>query len=822
MTLAACRAEPGATTKPPVAPTPAASAHDRPGGPARLDGLADEGTFRFYVEGSPIATIEHVWQADGRYRAATTLTLGGQTVAQSLAIDVDGSGAWTRVEVESLAGAVTLVRDGGSATLTHPQGTETLALPPGMVVLGSPSDMSPALFRHVLRRYDADAGGTQTFPALIPGLPPAEVVLTRGAEETRRVGARDVTLRRWELALPVAQLELWTEADLRVLVVQAAGRDMAFVRDGYEALLPVTEDPDPRVSRAEHPVVVDDEVPTPMRDGIVLRADVYRPTTAGPWPTIVVRTPYKKEVEDLRALYYARRGYAVVVQDVRGRFASPGEWTPMVNEKQDGYDTIEWAAAQPWSTGKVGMVGPSYLGWVQWLAAVERPPHLVTIVPNVAPPDPVYNIPYEHGVMHAMGSLWWLGLAATEATADLTGQAIQELNTKPYGELLRTLPVVDLDRTVLGGESRLWREWVAHSSLDDYWARASYLEELSKVDLPVLNQSGWFDDDAIGSKLAFQRMTALGREHQHLVLGPWGHTDHATRSFGGVDFGPDAVAIDLRREYLRWFDHWLKGVDNGIDRQPRVRMFVMGSNRWVSGDTYPLEGTTLERWYLGSNGHANGLRGDGTLGREPGGGAPIDVYVYDPGDATPDLEFRSPDVWEDVGGQTDPVAARAARQARHERVLGEREDVLVFTSEPFPEDTTFVGPVSAVLHAATTARDTDWFVSLVELDAEGKPQLLVQGKVRARFRKSVERPRLLRPGRIERYELDLWQTGITVRKGHRLRVEVASASFPTWARNLNTGGDDGTGTEHVSATQTIHHSKRYPSYVLLPRVANPE
>jgi len=821
LALAACKAAPDGTAEPPSTTEPAPVQSKAADGPAPLDGLAEEGTFTFSIDGYPLATIEHVWQADGSYRADSKLTVGGQSVEQSLQIDVDGSGAWTRIEAASFAGAGTFVRDGRRVTLTQPQGAETLELEPGSVVFGSLRDFSPALIRHVLRRYDADAGGAQQLPALIHGMPPTKIVLTRGADETHRMGTRNETFHRWRLELPGVQMELWTEADDRVVLVQVANHTAMFVREGYESLMPVPQDPDPLVSRAEHTVVVDDEVVTPMRDGIELRADVYRPTGTGPWPTIVVRTPYKKEVEDVRGHYYARRGYAVVVQDVRGRFASPGEWTPMINEKKDGYDTIEWAAAQPWSTGKVGMVGLSYLGWVQWLAAVEQPPHLVTIIPSCAPPDPFYNVPYEHGVMAVFGSIWWQGLAATEATADFTGQALRELNAKPYAQLLGTLPIIDLDRTVLGGESRLWREWVAHSTSDDYWAGASYLDELSKVDLPVLNQSGWFDDDGIGSKLTMQRMTALGREHQHLILGPWGHVDTASRDFGGLDFGPEAVSIELRREYLRWFDHWLKGIDNGIDRQPKVRMFAMGSNRWVSGNTYPLEGTTFEKWYLRSEGHANGLRGDGTLAREPSG-APTDVYVYDPGDATPDLEFRSPEEWPDLGGIADHVAARAKRQARHERLLAEREDVLVYVSEPLGEDTTFVGPVSAVLHAATSAKDTDWFVSLVELDAEGKPQLLVQGKLRARFRKSVEKPRLLRPGKIERYDLDLWQTGITVRKGHRLRVEVASASFPSWGRNLNTGGDNGTETEYVSATQTIHHSKKHPSYVLLPRVANPE
>lgn len=817
LAIVGCRIAPDGTTEP--APAPTTAQPKGAAGPAPLDGMAEEGRFVVYLQDTPIATIDHVWKTDGSYHAKADMRYAGQSMPQSLAIEVDDAGGWSRIEAGSRNHPATLVRDGLRVEVTGAKGAESLEIAPGTVFLPSSENFNPALLRHVLRRYDDGAGGTQMVPAVMPGSLRSELRLTREPDASRRLGGREVTLARWRIEIGGVPFSVWSEADERVVMVQAPA--VVLVREGYEPLMPVPEDPDPLVSRAEHTVVLDDEVATPMRDGTVLRADVYRPAGEGPWPTIVVRTPYMKEVMEIQARYFARRGYAYVVQDVRGRFASPGEWTPMVNEKPDGYDTIEWAAAQPWSTGKVGMVGLSYLGWVQWLAAVERPPHLVTIIPNCAPPDPFYNIPYEHGVMHTFGSLWWLGLAATEANADMTGKRLRELNAKPYDQLLRTLPVLALDETVLGGESRLWREWAGHTTHDAYWQRASYLEELSKVDLPVLNQSGWFDDDGIGAKLTMQRMTALGREHQHIIMGPWGHVDTATRDFGGLDFGPEAVSIDLQREFLRWFDRWLKGVDNGIDRQPKVRLFAMGSNRWVSGNAYPLEDTTFEKWYLRSDGHANGSGGDGALVREPGGAA-TDVYVYDPGDATPDLEFRSPEEWPDMGGIADHVAARARRQARHERLLTERKDVLVYESEPFVEDATFVGPVSAVLHAATTAKDTDWFVSLVELDAEGKPQPLVQGKVRARFRKSAKRPTLVRPGKIERYELDLWQTGITVRKGHRLRVEVASASFPTWGRNLNTGGDSNAESEHVAATQTIHHSKRYPSYVLLPRVANPE
>ena len=273
-------------------------------------------------------------------------------------------------------------------------------------------------------------------------------------------------------------------------------------------------------------------------------------------------------------MYYARRGYAVAVQDVRGRFGSPGEWEPFVHEPDDGYDAVEWLAARPWSTGKVGMIGGSYVGWVQWWAASRKPPHLATIIPNVSPPDPFYNFPYDHGVFFLWGAIWWADVLATDATADLSGAALEKTLDREYGQLLRPLPVVERDKAVLGKENPVWRKWIDHPTDDDYWAKVRFLDKLAGVKIPVFHQSGWFDGDGIGSKLNYLAMAKHGQPYQKLVLGPWGHTDKATRSHGGRDFGPEA-APDLPRAYLRWFDKWLKGIDNGIDKEPLVSLFVM-------------------------------------------------------------------------------------------------------------------------------------------------------------------------------------------------------------------------------------------------------
>jgi uncharacterized protein len=310
-------------------------------------------------------------------------------------------------------------------------------------------------------------------------------------------------------------------------------------------------------------------------------------------------------------------------------------------------------------------------------------------------------------------------------------------------------------------------------------------------------------------------MAKHGHPNQKLILGPWGHTDKATRSTGGHDFGPEA-APDLPRAYLRWFDKWLKGIDNGIDKEPLVSLFVMNSNTWAHGRTYPLPETKFEKWYISSGGNANTSKGDGKLTRDPpAADSPPDKYTYDPGEPTPDPRFfETP---KDKDGKPVPKAEeRKKEKAHHAEITAARKDILVYLTEPFKEAYTFAGPVSAVLYAGSSAKDTDWHVRLVEVDEKGELFLLAAGKLRARFRKSMSKPEPLEPDKVYEYQIDVWQTGITVKPGSRLRVEVTSAAFPLFSRNLNTGGHNEKETEFVSAKQTIYHDREHPSHVLLP------
>ncbi|MEW5923748.1 MAG: CocE/NonD family hydrolase, partial [Candidatus Zixiibacteriota bacterium] len=409
-------------------------------------------------------------------------------------------------------------------------------------------------------------------------------------------------------------------------------------------------------------------------------------------------------------------------------------------------------------------------------------------------------------------------------TGDITGSAMSKINERDYAKLLKHLPVVELDSLILEKENKYWREWIAHPDLDDYWKRACFLDRLENLNIPVYHQSGWYDGDGIGSKLNYAAMKKSGHGNQRLVLGPWGHSEEATRRGpNNTDFGPNAI-VDMQRSYLRWMDRWLLGIDNGIDKEPLVSVFVMGSNDWLYGDTYPLPETEFTKYYLASKGLANSTLGDGWLSTE----APVDSvaaydkYVYDPADPTPDPNFRI-----DEDEECDSTAAEAIEVAIEKRLAyyamidSVRNDILVFDTPPMTDSMTFVGPIEAVLYAATSAVDTDWFMRLSKVDSNGQVFPLTHGVIRARYHKSMSKPELLVPGDIYEYHIDMWQTGLTVMPGERLRVEVASASFPMFSRNLNTGGHNEMETEFITAEQTIYHDKEHPSHIILPVIKNP-
>jgi putative CocE/NonD family hydrolase len=531
-----------------------------------------------------------------------------------------------------------------------------------------------------------------------------------------------------------------------------------------------------------------------MRDGIGLATDLHFPDSGdSPFDAILIRTPYDRNAQSRWVQAFTGRGYLVAVQSVRGQGESEGDWSLFgFSEKDDGYDAVEWLADQEWSTGKVGMIGGSYVGWTTLWAAVAKPPHLVTVVSNVTPSEPFRGAAYHNGLL-GLGNLDIIGQYAgrprrTEA------QFFAEAR-----ERLFHLPVSDLDRVIHGQELEGWRQLVSHNTSDAFWEASNYLESLEDIEIPIFIRGGWFDNANPGTRHNYVHANRSGSGPVKLLIGPWAHSAEASRSSGGMDFG-ETAAVDLDDLYGRWFDHWMRGIDTGLLEEPLVRVFVIGENRWIEGPAYPLPQTVPLELRLSSGGTALGVTSGGKLssGERPQG-AEFDSFVYDPADPTPSL-------WH---GSLVPYPA----------TLDERQDILVYESDPLMDGITIAGPVSLRLFASTSGADTDWVAYWrVIHPATGQPALLGGGALRARFRDSFQEPTLLEGGEVVEYTLDLGDFGVQLPPGAVIRLEIASAAFPRFSRNLNTGGHNEMETGFVPANQKIYHSERYPSALILPLI----
>ena len=784
-------------------------------------GIVESGQFRLLVNDSEVGVISYSLDANGNYQRSCKLSLAGQNVEFGLQIRAGAGGDWQAMDIAVPGETIHVRREQGKAVFTSKGQAYGVALREKAILY---DNYGPALETFFLRAYDREAGGRQKFSRYLIPAQYMDMELEFKNRQVRKAGGREEALLLFEASLSGITLEIWADEKLKVLMVHVPMQRASFIRQGYDDLLAANAE-DPLASKPVYALARRTEM-VPMRDGVRLATDLYMPQGGKDerFPVILIRTPYKKEMGELEAGFYGRRGYVVAIQDCRGRFASEGRWVPFFNEPADGYDTVEWLAAQPWSTGKVGMVGGSYVGWVQLWAAVAKPPHLVTIIPNVAPPDPFYNLPYEYGAFFIFGSIWWAEILETEATGDLSGQAIRKIGERRYEKILKTLPVVDLDKKILGKVNPYWRQWIENDRDGGFWEPVNFMKKLSDLDIPVFLQSGWFDGDGIGSKLNYAQLKRSRNPHQKLILGPWGHSDTASPRYGDTEFGKEA-APDLKMMYLKWFDRWLKGIENKILDEPLVQVFVMFANQWLSGPSYPLPQTRFSKLFLGSRNGANTSRGDGTLSWEPPAtGKEYDAYVYDPGDPTPhpDWFFKSDsDMKKEKKQILDTEEEKRREQAYHEQVTSRREDILVYQTPPLDKPVTIAGPVSAVLHASSSAPDTDWFVTLMDVDEKGKIFPLVHGAMRARYRDSLSEPRLLEKDKVTEYAIDMWQTGVRFQEGHRIRVEVSSALFPMFSRNLNTGGHNEKETRFAKAAQKIYHSSLHPSHVLLPLVEAP-
>jgi putative CocE/NonD family hydrolase len=545
-------------------------------------------------------------------------------------------------------------------------------------------------------------------------------------------------------------------------------------------------------------VHTDDRVMVPMRDGIRLAANIFRPEGEGRWPVILTRTPYGRSGVSYfdAGRYYAGHGYIYIVQDVRGRGDSEGDFHPWI-EGRDGFDTIEWAARQPWSSGSVGTIGGSYSAFDQWQAAEEQPPHLKAMIVSSTPPD-LFDSTYIHSVFD-MDSIEWAIVTS--------GRRMGEFPTEEQRKAYYHLPVFTMDDAFGLRLDRSWRDLMLHRNDRKYWRPRSYRNRLSRVRAPVLHLDGWYDTgDATTTLENYNEMAAHAvapevRAGQKAIIGPWQH-DVYSRTVAGVDFGPEA-AFDRRGVAVQWFDCYLKQIGcDRIEGWPPLRIFHMGENKWIAESRWPPPRAKAVPYYFHSGGHANSREGDGRLSQSPPSASERpDFYTYDPANPVP------------IVIAPESIAGPSAEDQRETEM---RPDVLVFTSAPLQSPLEVTGRIRLRLWAASSAPDTDWVARLVDVHPDGYARRLTDGAVRAHYRRSFERSSLLKPGKIYEYTIDLWETSNVFLPGHRIRVEIAGSEFPVFSRNLNTGRDNETTVEMRSARQTIFHDAGHPSQIVLP------
>jgi putative CocE/NonD family hydrolase len=545
-------------------------------------------------------------------------------------------------------------------------------------------------------------------------------------------------------------------------------------------------------------------VAVPMRDGTILRADVYRPTTRGPFPVLVSRSPYGKP----GGMSHAKAGYIVVCQVTRGRYESDGIYRSFVHAQddhaEDGYDTIEWAAKLPGSNGKVGTFGASYNAYTQWKMAPLRPPSLVVMS--------AHSIPARMTELEGPGTIrpgrrwnWWYRTMSWDMRKRSGGkkphsraEATKLWSAGKDEELLNFLPWLDLPDSMFGHEAKVVKDWLRNPTTDPW----QLPEGCSDVAVPNFDVVGWFDhcNGSIGlhRKMVAEGYTEVARTRQRLVIGPWSHTGRGGRKVGQIDFGPKA-SFNVRREETRWFDHWLKGEQNGIDKEPPVRIFVMGANEWRSENEWPLKRAKNRTWFLASQGEANTPAGNGSLSRKPTGRKSTDQYKYDPKDPVPTLWSKA---------QFTVPADQAP--------LAKREDILVYQTAPLNRTIEVTGYPEVTIHASSSAPDTDFFARLIDVAPDGVARDISMGVVRARYRNGLEREELLTPNEVTEFVIKLRPTSNLFQVGHRIRLDITSSDFPNYDRHHNTAANQNADARLVVAKQTLHHGPQFRSRVTLP------
>ncbi|MDP8243204.1 MAG: CocE/NonD family hydrolase [Candidatus Hinthialibacter antarcticus] len=534
-----------------------------------------------------------------------------------------------------------------------------------------------------------------------------------------------------------------------------------------------------------------------MRDGVKLATNVFIPNGDGPFPVILMRSPYGKGDENGgNGKRFTSQGYVFVSQDCRGKFDSEGIWDPFRYDREDGFDTVKWVTQQSWCDGKIGTGGGSYVGFTQWSSAPETSPLLSCMLPVVPFSDAYLGTNYVHGAYQLALTMGWGTMVSFKP-----GETPPQID---WAKAYTHLPLQTWDDAV-GKEIFYLRDWIKHSTYDDYWKQRSITSQYEDITVPILNIGGWYD---IFAKIAIENIASvrqkskdpMSRRNALCIIGPWGHGVNQTK-VGDIDFG-EASKIEMGKIEDAWYSYWLKGEQTEASNWPPYRLFVMGRNEWRSANEWPLPETVWTKVYLHSNGSANSSSGDGALRFESPSQQTTDEFTYDPENPVPTTGGNNL-----VGAPIGPF---------NQQDVEKRTDVLVYTTGPLDHDLEVTGPVTMTLFASSTATDTDFTAKLVDVHPDGKAYNICDGIIRARYRNSDTNLELIEPGTVYEYEIDLWVTSNEFKKGHCIRVEVSSSNFPRFDRNPNTGHEFGADTQLIKATQTIYHDAEHPSHIVLP------
>lgn len=570
--------------------------------------------------------------------------------------------------------------------------------------------------------------------------------------------------------------------DGRLIAVVCPAREMVtvLVKDGFEerTVLNIWRQtwPEERLYAVEYAGCFD----VPMRDGVKLSTDVYLPKGAGEAvPAVLARTPYGKEDGCETYYRYVQRGYAVVIQDVRGRSLSEGEWMPNWYEVEDGDDTLTWIGSRDWCSKKIGMVGGSYLGYVQWAAAASGNPYLKALISVVCAGSPFVDTPRRGGSLESGMLAWAFAVSRKKFCPEL-------MERDDWEEVLNIRPLTELPQKALGYEVPFLTKWFENSDYDDFWRRSNWQERSKGAKIPALIQSGWFDDNGMGTTEALEIVHDFPAGMRKVMLGPWQHSGNSRYDLHGVSFGSQALRFDLDHMYFRWFEHYLKGIDNGIDQTAPVEYYTIGEERWKRAENWPVPDAKLVELYLAGEGQANSSMGDGRLVFEKPERELADAYAYDPenpGTHIIDMSENEIEVPEDYTEEE------------------KRQDYLCYTTDVLDEDVTITGDMTAELYISSDVPDTDFIVRVTDVDEAGRSIKLADGILSARYRNGFEKSEFLKKDEIVCLRIRTTKISNCFKKGHRIRVTITSG-----ARNLvfpNSNTEEG----YNSIRTVVAHNK---------------